>query len=97
VSREELYQWAIDRAQNAVAGGKAGVAKLQEHLESKQAWLDEATAELARLEELGLEGFLQSLVDSGEATSEEVQGSDAPGAVGAAAHNATASTVDGTS
>ena len=95
MSPEEIYQKALDIAQEALAGAERKVEKLVEHLDSAKGWLDEAQTEAQRLEELGLDGFLAEVGIELPAEQPAAESGDGSGAAGAAALNASAKTVDG--
>lgn len=92
MSPEEIYQKALDIAQEALAGAERKVDKLTEHLAGAKGWLDEAERVAGELQAKGLDGFLADLGEQPVPAQPVNKGS---GAAGAAAHNATATTVDG--
>lgn len=94
MSPEEIYQKALDIAQEALAGAERKVDKFTEHLAGAKDWLDEAERVAGELQAKGLDGFL---ADLGVEQPEPAAGpaSDGSGAAGAAALDASAKTVDG--
>lgn len=92
MSPQEMYDWALDRARDALSGAERKVEKLRGHLDGAESWLDEAQATVDALDAKGLDGFLADLGDDAPAPAPEPS---ATGQAGAAALNASAKTVDG--
>lgn len=90
-----MYQWAIDRAQEALAGAERKVDKLREHLAGAETWLDEAQQNVDELEGLGLAGFLDSIGLDAAQPDVPAAPTEGSGEGSAAAFDAAAKSVDG--
>lgn len=94
MSPEEIYQKALDIAQEALEGAERKVEKFTEHLAGAKDWLDEAQRVAGELEAKGLDGFLADLGVEQQPEPEQPTNKGS-GAAGAAALDASATTVDG--